>query len=28
VGTDQSMSSLERQTGFNSMIEYALEVAL
>lgn len=28
VGTDQQMSSLERQTGFNSMIEYALEVAL
>ena len=28
VGTEQSMSSLERQTGFNKMIEYALEVAL
>lgn len=28
VGTDKSMTTLERQTGFNNMIEYALEVAL
>ena len=28
VGTDKSMSTLERQTGFNNMIEFALEVAL
>ena len=28
VGTDQGMPALERQTGFNNMIEFALEVAL
>lgn len=28
VGTDQAMSSEQRQTGFNEMIEYALEIAV